>query len=80
LLVDAQTRFYELVQRAHSEGPQYVTVNGHEDIVVISANAFDRLKSDQTGEALIAVMQASPHRDIEIEPARMPFPMRNLAL
>jgi hypothetical protein len=39
-----------------------------------------RLEGDLTGEALIAAMQASPHRDIELEPARAPMPVRNVSL
>jgi len=32
------------------------------------------------GEALIAAMQASPHRDIELEPKRAPMPVREVHL
>ena len=35
-----------------------------------------RLKGDRTGEALIAALQDSPHRDIEIEPQRAVMPVR----
>jgi hypothetical protein len=37
---------------------------------------FLRLKGDPTGESLIAAMQASPHRDIDLEPRRTPMPVR----
>ena len=76
LLQDAKARFSELVRRVRSEGPQHVTVHGRDEVVVISAEEFRRLKGDLTGEALIAAMQASPHRDIEIEPKRAPMPVR----
>lgn len=33
-----------------------------------------------TGAALIAAMQASPHKDIEIEPSRGPAPVRDVSL
>jgi hypothetical protein len=33
-----------------------------------------------TGALLIAAMQASPHKDIEIEPACEPMPVRAVAL
>jgi len=68
------------VRRVHSEGPQRVTVHGRDEVVVISATEFRRLKGDLTGEALIAAMQASPHRDIDIEPARAAMPVRKVAL
>jgi prevent-host-death family protein len=80
LLQDAKARFSELVRRVRSEGPQHVTVHGRDEVVVISAEEFRRLKGDLTGEALIAAMQASPHRDIEIEPKRAPMPVRPVVL
>jgi hypothetical protein len=33
-----------------------------------------------TGAALIAAMQASPSRDVEIEPPRVRFPVRDVGL
>jgi hypothetical protein len=39
-----------------------------------------RPKGDLTGEALIAAMRASPHRDIDIEPRRAPMPVREISL
>jgi prevent-host-death family protein len=80
LLQDAKARFSELVRRVRSEGPQHVTVHGRDEVVVISAEEFRRLKGDLTGESLIAAMQASPYRDIEIEPRRAPMPVREISL
>lgn len=80
LLQDAKARFSELVRRVRSEGPQHVTVHGRDEVVVISAEEFRRLKGDLTGQALIAAMQASPHRDIEIEPSRAAMPVREVVL
>ncbi|HXW25662.1 MAG TPA: type II toxin-antitoxin system Phd/YefM family antitoxin [Xanthobacteraceae bacterium] len=80
LLQDAKARFSELVRRVHSEGPQHVTVHGRDEVVVIAAEEFRRLKGDLTGEALIAAMQASPYREIEIEPERPRLPVRDVHL
>ena len=80
LLQDAKARFSELVRRVRSEGPQHVTVHGRDEVVVISAEQFRKLKGERTGEALIAALQASPHRDIDIEPARGSFPVRDVIL
>src|SRR5271166_2873466 len=55
-LQDAKARFSELVRRVRSEGPQHVTVHGRDEVVVIAAEEFRRLKGDLTGEALIAAM------------------------
>lgn len=80
LLQDAKARFSDLVRRVHSEGPQHVTVHCRDDVVVISAEEFRRLKGERTGGALIAAMQASPYRDIGIEPGRGPMPVRGVEL
>ncbi|MGD0186566.1 MAG: type II toxin-antitoxin system Phd/YefM family antitoxin [Roseiarcus sp.] len=70
LLQDAKARFSELVRRARSEGPQHVTVHGRDEVVVVAADEFRRLAGERTGAALIAAMQASPYREIDIEPSR----------
>lgn len=77
-LQDAKARFSEVVRRARGEGPQHVTVHGREEVVVISAEEFRRLEGGRTGAALIAAMQSSPHRDVEIEPDRAPMPVRQV--
>src|SRR5271166_1371358 len=80
LLQDAKARFSELVRRVRSEGPQHVTVHGRDEVVVVSAEEFHRLKGDRTGAALIEALQASPYRDIDIEPQRAPMPVRGVNL
>ncbi len=80
LLQDAKARFSELVRRVHSEGPQHVTVHGREEVVVISAEEFRRLKGERRGDALIAVLQSSPYRDIDIAPDRAKMPVREVDL
>jgi hypothetical protein len=39
-----------------------------------------RLKDDRTGRSLIDALQASPHRDVEIEPKRWIMPVRDVKL
>jgi prevent-host-death family protein len=80
LLQDAKARFSELVRKVRSEGPQHVTVHGRDEVVVIAAEEFRRLKGSATGQALIEAMQASPHRDIEIAPGRSTMPVRDVSL
>ena len=75
-----QARFSELVRKVRSEGPQHVTVHGREEVVVIAAEDFRRLQGSMTGKALIEAMQASPHRDVEIEPKRGAMPVRDVSL
>jgi prevent-host-death family protein len=80
LLQGAKARFSELVRRVRSEGPQHVTVHGRDEVVVIAAEDYRRLKGDLTGQALIAAMQASPYCDVDIEPRRAPMPVRGVSL
>jgi prevent-host-death family protein len=77
---DAKARFSELVRRVHLDGPQHVTSHGRREVVVISAEEFRRLKGERTGEALIAAMQASPYRDVEIASEGSPMPVRDIVL
>ena len=77
---DAKAHFSELVRRVETEGPQHVTVHGREAVVVVSAEEFRRLKGERTGKALIAAMQASPYREIPLEPTRYRLPVRGVAL
>ncbi len=77
---DAKARFSELVRRVRSDGPQTVTVHGREEVVVVAADEFRRLKGERSGASLIAALQASPYRDIEIEPQRGPLPVRDIDL
>ncbi|HMC15509.1 MAG TPA: type II toxin-antitoxin system prevent-host-death family antitoxin [Albitalea sp.] len=83
-LQDAKARFSELVRMAHSDGPQHVTLHGRDAVVVVDADEFHRLKGARTGQLLIDALQASPHREIEIEievePRRSAMPVRAVRL
>ena len=50
-LQDAKARFSEVVRRAQTEGPQRVTIRGHDAVVVIAADELDRLMP-HTSDAL----------------------------
>jgi len=79
-LQDAKARFSELVRKAHSDGPQHVTLHGRDAVVVVDADEFNRLQGTRTGELLIDALQASPHRQIEIESRRSAMPVRAVKL
>lgn len=70
-LQDAKARFSEVVRRAKQEGPQYVTVHGREEVVVVGAEDFRELAGERTGKALVEAMRQSPHRSINVEPSRV---------
>jgi hypothetical protein len=55
-------------------------VHGRDEVVVVAAEEFRRLKGERTGAALIAALQASPYRDIDIEPRRERLPVRDVKL
>jgi hypothetical protein len=48
--------------------------------VVIDADEFNRLQGERTGELLIEALQASPLRQIDIEPPRSAMPVRAVKL
>ena len=75
-----EARFSELVRKVRSEGPQHVTVHGRDEVVVIAAEEFRRLKGSRTGQSLIDALQSSPYRDSDIEPERMSLPVRDVSL
>ena len=79
-LQDAKARFSELVRRVRSDGPQHVTVHGRDEVVVISAEEFRRLKGNLTGQALVDALEASPYRELDIEPQRTAMPVRDVKL
>ena len=79
-LQDAKARFSEVVRQAHSEGPQHVTLHGRDAVVVVDAAEFQRLQGRRTGQLLIDALQASPHRDVEVNPRRAPMPVRAVKL
>jgi hypothetical protein len=69
-----------LVRRARSDGPQHVTVHGRDGVVVESEEEFRRLQGRPTGQALSGAMQASPYKEIDLEPERFPMPVRDVVL
>jgi prevent-host-death family protein len=80
VLQDAKARFSELVRRVRSEGPQHVTVHGRDEVVVVAADEFRRLRGEQTGAALVEAMRASPYRNVTVESKRAPMPVRDVDL
>jgi prevent-host-death family protein len=79
-LQDAKARFSELVRRVQSDGPQTVTVHGRDEVVVVSAETFKRMAGEKTGDSLIAALQASPFREIDLAPQGSAMPVRAVDL
>ncbi len=73
MLQDAKARFSEVIRRAKTEGPQRVTVHGREEAVVVGVDDWRRLsKTTGSGLDIVAIMQTSPHKEIDILPERFP--------
>lgn len=77
-LQDAKARFSELVRLVHQEGPQHVTVHGRDEVVIITADEFRRLKGAATGRVLIDALQDQPGPSVTRK--GMPMPVRDVTL
>jgi prevent-host-death family protein len=77
-LQDAKNRFSELVERARNEGPQEVTRNGQEAVVVVSAEEWRSIRersstladflltSPLAGSGLVVERDGSPLRIVNL--------------
>jgi antitoxin Phd len=66
-LQQAKAHFLELVRKAREEGPQHVTVNGRESVVVLSEEEYSRLTGHPSGKLLVELLRASPLADVALE-------------
>ena len=57
-LEDAKARFSEVVRHAREEGPQRVTVRGHDAVVVMSVEEFDRLAPEKPRAPFVTFMES----------------------
>jgi prevent-host-death family protein len=79
-LRDAKAKLSEVIKRVHKNGPQRVTVRGAQEVVIVSADEYRRLKGEQTGQALIDALAASPLRDVDFEQDPYYPPVRDVEL
>lgn len=59
-LQEAKARFSELVRRAQTDGPQFVTRQGKNAVVIISVEEFNRLLRANQPESLVEFFANSP--------------------
>jgi antitoxin Phd len=73
-LQDAKAQFSELVRRTLASGPQTVTRNGHDAVVIVSVDQYRRLAARHAGggqpRSLARFLAASPLGDVTLEIAR----------
>lgn len=67
-LEDAKARFSEVVRHAREEGPQRVTVRGHDAVVVMSVEEFDRLVPEKSKAPFVQFMESLHLGDLDREP------------
>jgi antitoxin Phd len=80
-LQDAKARFSELFRRARSEGPQVITRQGKEAVVMISDEHYERLvgKAHQP-KNLLQFFRESPLVGVELDLQRSKDEGRDIAL
>ena len=55
-------------------------IKKNDEVVVIAADEFRRLKGSPSGQALIDALQATLFQKIDIMPTRMRMPVRDVGL
>jgi prevent-host-death family protein len=66
-LEDAKARFSEVVRRAREDGPQRVTVRGHDAVVVMSAEEFERLAPRTPRVPFVQFMESLKLDGLDVE-------------
>ena len=80
-LQTAKARFSEVFRRARVEGPQTVTRQGKEAVVIIPAEEFDRLMArSQQPQALSEFFAESPLAKAKLDLERIPDYGRKIEL
>ena len=72
-LQTAKAQFSELFRRARSEGPQWVTRQDKEAVVVLPAEEFERLRArSRQPQSLVEFFAKSPLSGVRIDLERKP--------
>lgn len=66
-LEDAKARFSEVVRYARESGPQRVTVRGHDAVVVMSVEEFERLIPATPRPPFVEFMESLHLGDLDLE-------------
>ncbi len=66
-LEDAKARFSEVVRHAREDGPQRVTVRGHDAVVIMSVEEFDRLAPAKSQAPFVAFMESLHLDGLDLE-------------
>ena len=77
-LQEAKNKFSHLVDKAHHDGPQFVTKHGKESVVIIAVEDYKKLNKPKSD--LVSFLKKSPLSDINIDLTRDKSPSRDIEL
>ncbi len=77
-LQEAKNKFSNLVDKAHHDGPQFVTKHGKESVVIIAIEDYQKLNKPKSD--LVSFLKKSPLSGINIDLARDKSPSRDIEL
>ena len=77
-LQEAKIKFSELVEKAHHEGPQFVTKHGKDSVVVLSAEEYKKIVAPKSN--LFQFIHSSPLSTTLIDIERDKSPVRNIKI
>jgi antitoxin Phd len=67
-LQDAKSKLSRVVKSARTSGPQFITVHGHEEAVILSINDYKSLLKEKG--TLIDFFKSSPLMDVDLSLGR----------
>ncbi len=74
----AKNKFSNLVDKAHHDGPQFVTKHGKESVVILSIEEYQKLSKPKSD--LLSFFKNSPLSGINLDLARDKSPSRDIEL
>ncbi len=77
-LQEAKNRFSNLVDKAHHEGPQFVTKHGRKSVVVIAIEDYQKLS--EPASDLLSFFKQSPLSGLNLNLDRDKSPSRDIML
>ena len=57
----------KVIRTARTEGPRRITVQGPDEVVIVSRDESRRHQGEPTGAALVRMLQDSPLRDVTLD-------------
>jgi antitoxin Phd len=79
-LQDAKAHFSRVVREAVELGPQCVTLQGKDAVVILSVEDYRRLAPAAAQPSLHTLLSRSPLRDLDFESASIRSPVRDVEL